>query len=150
MSIISNDNLEVTLDNITDTQIRCSICLEELDRNILTIKCGHKFHKKCFRKWETASKNKNNINDTNITCPLCRTTIPESNKIKKYWVILCVLLLPSLFYILYKYVIYQNLDLSSDDDDNDHNHHRHRHRHSHHNDGNEYSHTHSHDSSIIH
>ena len=45
----------------------CSICLEHLSVNDLTLKCGHKFHRKCIE------------NITNNLCPLCRTRI--SNKI---------------------------------------------------------------------
>nr|WRJ69458.1 RING-finger domain-containing protein [Oceanusvirus sp.] len=30
----------------------CCICLEELDREIKTLSCGHQFHERCIREWD--------------------------------------------------------------------------------------------------
>ena len=44
----------------------CSICLVENPKyRKLTVRCGHRFHKKCIKKW---LKN-------NYCCPLCREVI---------------------------------------------------------------------------
>lgn len=40
----------------------CSICLDKLDKNKITISCGHTFHYSCIHTWLI----KNN------RCPLCR------------------------------------------------------------------------------
>ena len=37
----------------------CSICFERIPRSYPTLKCGHKFHPLCIRRW-------------NNDCPLCR------------------------------------------------------------------------------
>ena len=38
----------------------CIICLEELEKNIVTLSCGHKYHLKCIREWSNIKK-KNQI-----------------------------------------------------------------------------------------
>lgn len=52
----------------------CPICYEHMTKeNTQTLNCGHKFHKRCIKKWK-----RNN----NAKCPMCRGTIqslsPES------------------------------------------------------------------------
>tara|TARA_A100001015_G_C15003490_1_gene719619 strand:- start:337 stop:816 length:480 start_codon:yes stop_codon:yes gene_type:complete len=41
----------------------CSICLENLEKNLVQLKCGHIFHKNCIDTWYKSQKN---------TCPICR------------------------------------------------------------------------------
>lgn len=56
----------------------CIICLDKLaDKNFITIKCDHKFHKNCLRKWVITQKNiKLGRPDDDLavkgSCPLCR------------------------------------------------------------------------------
>jgi len=49
--------------------VTCSICIngfgDEDNRDIVAIKCGHAFHRKCLLEWKNSSKN--------TTCPECRT-----------------------------------------------------------------------------
>jgi hypothetical protein len=40
----------------------CSICLETLNKNIISTNCKHKFHIKCLKKWTNISN----------SCPCCR------------------------------------------------------------------------------
>ena len=40
----------------------CSICLEIINCNQITIPCGHRFHANCLNIWKTNHK----------SCPLCR------------------------------------------------------------------------------
>jgi len=48
----------------------CSICLEKLEKNLITLpKCGHTLHSKCFCEY-VESKRQNNVE-----CPLCRTIL---------------------------------------------------------------------------
>ena len=43
----------------------CSICLTPLKKNILILKCNHRYHKDCIQTWRRF----------NNTCPLCRDPI---------------------------------------------------------------------------
>ena len=52
----------------------CSICLEELNKNIIILDCNHRFHQNCINKYITY-KNINNF------CPNCRSEI-NANKIE--------------------------------------------------------------------
>ena len=47
------------MENIT---IECSICLNNLDNNIITLHCNHKYHNECMDMWLKY----------NNTCPYCR------------------------------------------------------------------------------
>ena len=44
---------------------KCSICIQDFDKNTVVLECGHLFHFNCLITW---SKN-------NTTCPLCRRNI---------------------------------------------------------------------------
>jgi hypothetical protein len=46
----------------------CSICLEELNNNSVSVDCPgkHKFHKSCIKRWRDRE---------HITCPVCRGNI---------------------------------------------------------------------------
>ncbi len=44
----------------------CSICKEELTKNIRETLCQHRFHDKCLRQWEETKHN---------SCPLCRRNL---------------------------------------------------------------------------
>ena len=44
-------------------QTTCSICLNNIETNMTTLKCKHAFHDKCIEKWKEQGKN---------TCPCCR------------------------------------------------------------------------------
>ena len=45
----------------------CSICLENLENNIIKLDCNHIYHIRCINMWI--------IYNNNIECPLCRTEI---------------------------------------------------------------------------
>jgi hypothetical protein len=48
----------------------CSICLERMKKNIITLdKCNHRFHKQCFKNYVTSIVDKNK---ESVDCPLCR------------------------------------------------------------------------------
>ncbi|MHA1988673.1 MAG: RING finger domain-containing protein [Promethearchaeota archaeon] len=53
----------------------CPICLVKFENNKFILKCGHKFHKQCLKRWVTISP----------ICPLCRENIydPELFKNKQ-------------------------------------------------------------------
>ncbi len=52
------------------SNVECSICLsllnESKDDDVVSIKCGHLFHKKCILQWTCTGK---------VICPLCRVNI---------------------------------------------------------------------------
>ena len=52
------------------SNVECSICLSQLneckDDDVVSIKCGHLFHKKCILQWTCTGK---------VICPLCRANI---------------------------------------------------------------------------
>merc|ERR1712110_547286 len=54
----------------TNSDIKCPICFDNLDGDIVTLNCGHKFHYDCiFNSYLSKFKsNKYNIR----TCPYCR------------------------------------------------------------------------------
>jgi len=56
---------------VTETEMKCSICLEEMDEeegNLFTIpKCSHTYHKDCIARWKRQSQK----------CPICRGVLPE-------------------------------------------------------------------------
>lgn len=47
----------------------CSICLEPLEGDIRILRCTHRFHTPCLRKWEQQNRHRN------CTCPNCRENI---------------------------------------------------------------------------
>ncbi|NXY52877.1 DZIP3 ligase, partial [Callaeas wilsoni] len=62
----------------------CTICHEELSRNLCELECGHEFHRGCIRTW---------LQEHSSTCPICRnyavlpTDVPERparNNSKRY------------------------------------------------------------------
>ena len=52
------------------SNVECSICLSQLneckDDDVVSIKCGHLFHKRCILQWTCTGK---------VICPLCRAQI---------------------------------------------------------------------------
>lgn len=50
-----------------DTDI-CSICLKDLNKNLVKTDCNHIFHKKCLCIWFT----ENIVNNKDISCPNCK------------------------------------------------------------------------------
>lgn len=149
MSIILSNKLEDTLEDtnvdITNTNTNtndnvqqdnlCSICLDLLDNNIITLPCDHVFHKKCIERWKIVNK-KN-------TCPNCRENISNTESInneynfyhKKAFLFFLLMLLLISSFILYRYTTMGNINLSDNDDDNHYHYHKHKsgisHRHSH-------------------
>lgn len=55
-----------------DTTELCPICFEDLDINIYTTVCNHKFHVKCYRDLVEYEINKNK---KDVLCPLCKKII---------------------------------------------------------------------------
>lgn len=45
--------------------MECSICIEPVMKDKLTVSCGHVFHSCCMKKWKERNKN----------CPLCRHSL---------------------------------------------------------------------------
>ena len=46
----------------------CTICLDSSDKNLISLNCGHNFHKSCIDKWFY----KCNIENHKLECPMCR------------------------------------------------------------------------------
>ena len=58
----------------------CSICLNELDKNIRCLPCFHTFHTECINKWLDNQTNSNK----RCTCPECRTAVFPSQTLRGY------------------------------------------------------------------
>lgn len=52
---------KVSVDSDTD----CSICINKITENGVSLKCNHVFHEQCIKPWV----------DLNPVCPLCRTNV---------------------------------------------------------------------------
>ena len=52
--------------------VECTICLLGIKTRLSskTLKCGHKFHRRCIQKWERINK----------SCPNCRATLDATHK----------------------------------------------------------------------
>ena len=51
----------------------CSICLEKLEKNLITLpKCGHTLHSMCFCEYVESKRHQD------VECPLCRATLIKS------------------------------------------------------------------------
>ena len=48
----------------------CSICLDDMDADVIKLKCNHNFHDKCIKKWILTDYQLNNNK-----CPLCKDII---------------------------------------------------------------------------
>ena len=57
---IENEN-----ENNKDYNVICSICIEPLKEDVISLNCKHKYHKGCIKEWLTI----------NNSCPLCRNEI---------------------------------------------------------------------------
>jgi hypothetical protein len=62
--------LDEAIAKITANKQECSICYKPLIDRTATLKCNHTFHKDCLAIW--AGNPKQNQNDRNKTCPVCR------------------------------------------------------------------------------
>tara|TARA_B100000575_G_scaffold242703_1_gene206166 strand:+ start:529 stop:816 length:288 start_codon:yes stop_codon:yes gene_type:complete len=58
----------------------CIICLEDLKKELINLKCGHSFHYKCLNDW---INNKKYIGPKDLICPICQQPI-IINKIFSY------------------------------------------------------------------
>lgn len=47
-----------------DEEEKCSICLDGLNKKLVTLPCNHTFHKNCIKEWLVYSED--------VACPLCR------------------------------------------------------------------------------
>ncbi len=56
------------IDTIQEGDEKCSICLENLEKEAKKTICNHVFHKQCIYEW---------INNNKNTCPLCRKNISQ-------------------------------------------------------------------------
>ena len=45
--------------------LECSICLENLETDVVKLNCQHHFHYKCINQWFNKHKNI-------VECPMCR------------------------------------------------------------------------------
>lgn len=66
----------------------CSICLSRLKRPIITLDCGHKFHKKCLKAHVVSRRLQHDRNvyvlrSKNPNCPYCRKPLGALEKIAK-------------------------------------------------------------------
>lgn len=85
-SIIIDDDDEyndvnANADDVNADDVACAICLcYSLKKEVITLKCKHKFHSDCIKKWLlTQEKIRNYDPNESITlegsCPLCRKKI---------------------------------------------------------------------------
>ena len=68
------DNVNKFSDSHSKTDILCAICHEAIDGSLKRLKCKHKFHAKCIKKWYESSNSKK--------CPLCQTINGDSGSKK--------------------------------------------------------------------
>lgn len=74
--------LKKHIDNSSyEEENRCSVCLEGLEKNLVTLPCGHTFHKDCIKEWL--------IHSEEVSCPLCRQycDIKFVNPVRKKFVV---------------------------------------------------------------
>ena len=60
------ENIEV-IDNLQSEE-KCSICLDNMENEILKLNCGHFLHKECGKEWLCRCSNK---------CPICKKELSE-------------------------------------------------------------------------
>jgi len=48
---------------------QCSICLDDMDEQVVRLNCGHAFHRPCVTKWLVTKSQ---------TCPLCKQQLGEA------------------------------------------------------------------------
>lgn len=70
---LNKDNKESVIDST------CSICLESVEKNGISLNCKHYFHNECLQKW-VKEQLKNIIVPT---CPTCRTIVIDIPDRKK-------------------------------------------------------------------
>ena len=72
----------IILDNVYN---ECSLCLEDLVKEVAVLTCNHEYHVNCFMLWV----NKCNMAKKDITCPQCISTNCEiiliTNKDNNYF-----------------------------------------------------------------
>ena len=65
---IENKNFDrffTKIENENENNVICSICIEPLKENVISLNCKHKYHEDCIKSW---------LNEDN-SCPLCRNKI---------------------------------------------------------------------------
>ena len=60
--------------------MECIICMDNLNNNLMTTNCGHKFHKKCLIRW---LKNNKTYHGTTGSCPICRSICYDDSEFSK-------------------------------------------------------------------
>jgi len=67
-------NLKGGMENLPFHDIKCSICLEDInvDQPSIVTNCDHLFHRECLTQYVTTSGCQRN---GNCVCPICRTDI---------------------------------------------------------------------------
>ena len=51
----------------------CSICLEDLEKNLAVLNCNHIYHFDCIKMWYKEKRKKNKL----LNCPLCNNEYAE-------------------------------------------------------------------------
>lgn len=85
-----DENNIVELNNKFVDNNTCSICIDKINKDKITLKCNHTFHKKCIFEWINTNYENNNI----PCCPVCRNYIYDNedfytilNKLQDYNII---------------------------------------------------------------
>lgn len=62
-----------TKNNESCIDTTCSICLENVNHNGVTLNCKHRFHKECLQQWVKQQL----LHVNNPSCPTCRMVVIE-------------------------------------------------------------------------
>ncbi len=57
----------MSVESVTENNT-CSICLNDLENDLITLPCKHTFHQSCMDQWKTYQEN----------CPYCRTSLVQN------------------------------------------------------------------------
>lgn len=80
--------MKINIDKSSSYLEECSICLELLKKNVITLNCNHRFHTNCILNWTNNNNNLLYSHDKNFyiikgLCPLCKKEYFKTFNVKK-------------------------------------------------------------------